>query len=437
MMAENPILNDRYRLMEQIGSGGMAVLYKAHDLELDRTVAIKVLRPSLGGDIEFIDRFRREARSAANLSHPNIVTVHDVGQDGKTYFIVMEYVPGQDLKKLIRARGAFDVDSALAITSEVCKGVGYAHRAGLVHCDIKPQNILVTPDNSIKVVDFGIARAVLSVTQAGAYSQEDVVWGSPHYFAPEQALGEAPDPASDVYSIGVVLFELVTGRLPYIGHDYKELAMAHISGPIPAARDINPAVPEELEAIITKTLSKEPAGRYRTADQLGRILQTYRARGIQPTSSFVVNESQPMPAANSASAPAPAKPATPIPPPPSPSSPPIPARSGPAQQAAPTIQPRGGRVPASQEANQGADRTVISLPPVGAGRYASQVPAAPAPAAAYSAGYRPPAHQGQDEPLDDFIPGVDVYGIALGIMAAVLLLGLIPLWISVYLTLTR
>jgi serine/threonine-protein kinase len=183
-MAENPILNDRYRLIEQVGSGGMSVIYKAQDLELGRMVAVKVLRPSLVGDPEFLIRFKREAQAAANLSHPNIVTVHDVGQDGpKTHYIVMEYVPGQDLKKLIRAKGAFEVDAALAIIVEVCKGVGYAHRAGLVHCDVKPQNILVTPDNSIKVTDFGMQRRCSPTCKQMTWS------GAVRITFPEQAAG--------------------------------------------------------------------------------------------------------------------------------------------------------------------------------------------------------------------------------------------------------
>src|SRR5689334_10074838 len=171
----------------------MSVIYKAQDIELNRIVTVKVLRPSLVSDPEFLMRFKREAQAAANLSHPNIVIVYDVGQDGpKTHYIVMEYVPGQDLKKLIRAHGAFEVDAALAVTIEVCKGVGYAHRAGLVHCDVKPQNILVTPENSIKVTDFGIARALTGPLQE---KTDDLVWGSPHYFSPEQAAGETPTPA--------------------------------------------------------------------------------------------------------------------------------------------------------------------------------------------------------------------------------------------------
>src|SRR5687767_3292891 len=253
-MSDNPVLNDRYRLIEQIGSGGMAVIYRAQDMELGRTVSIKILRPSLVDDPEFLIRFKREAQAAANMTHPNIVTVHDVGQDGpRTHYIVMEFVPGQDLKKLIRARGTFDVDAALAMIIEVCKGVGFAHRAGLVHCDMKPQNILITPDNMVKVTDFGIARA-LSATQPEEI--EEIVWGSPHYFAPEQAMGQVCTPASDVYSIGIVLFELLTGRLPFTGNDYRDLAMAHIKQDPPSLTSVNPALPQELDRILSKVLAK-------------------------------------------------------------------------------------------------------------------------------------------------------------------------------------
>lgn len=378
-MAENPILNDRYRLIEQIGSGGMSVIYKAQDLELGRMVAVKVLRPSLVGDPEFLIRFKREAQAAANLSHPNIVTVHDVGQDGpKTHYIVMEYVPGQDLKKLIRAKGAFEVDAALAIIVEVCKGVGYAHRAGLVHCDVKPQNVLVTPDNSIKVTDFGIARALSGPPAEG----DDMVWGSPHYFSPEQAAGEPPTPASDVYSIGIVLFELLTDHLPFKGHDYQELALAHIRSQPPSILDLKPALPIELDRVIRKVLSKEPSTRYRTADQLGRILERYRQQGQQPTVSFVVKPSAA-----------------------SPSQEPLPEDSTPAYYAEPA--------PAT-------------LPPAEIGRRY-----------AYAAEDTPAYEEPYDDYSQDFVPGVDFFGIVLGVLAAVAVLGLIPLWLTVYLTLTR
>lgn len=252
------------------------MIYRATDLALGRTVAVKILRPSLTSDPEFLKRFRLEARNVANLSHPNIVTVHDVGQDGNTHYIVMEYIDGEDLKRLIRAEAPFSIDRALSIGIKVCAGVGYAHRAGLVHADVKPQNVLVTENDNVKVTDFGIAQA-LSATQPR--EKQRIVWGSPHYFSPEQAQGEAPTPASDVYAIGVVLFEMLTGRLPFVGTDQQELALAHIREAPPNAFDLNPNIPVHLDRILQKVLSKEPASRYRTADQLGRILISYRRQG--------------------------------------------------------------------------------------------------------------------------------------------------------------
>lgn len=276
MSAQETLLNGRYRLEAQQGSGGMAVIYKATDLALGRPVAVKILRPSLTSDPDFLKRFRQEARNVANLSHPNIVTVHDVGQDGNTHYIVMEYIDGNDLKQLIRTGAPFLIDRALNIAIKICAGVGYAHRAGLVHADVKPQNVLVTDSDNVKVTDFGIAQA-LSVTQPR--ERQRVVWGSPHYFAPEQAQGEPPSPASDVYAIGIVLFEMLTGRLPFVGADQQELALAHIRDTPPNVSEINPNVPVHLDRILQKVLSKEPASRYRTADQLGRILITYRRQG--------------------------------------------------------------------------------------------------------------------------------------------------------------
>ena len=256
----------------------MAVIYKATDLALGRTVAVKVLRPSLTSDPEFLKRFRQEARNVANLSHPNIVTVHDVGQDGNTHYIVMEYIDGEDLKRLIRASAPFTIDRALSIAIKICAGVGYAHRAGLVHADVKPQNVLVTETDNVKVTDFGIAQA-LTATKPRDRDRQRVVWGSPHYFSPEQAQGEPPSPASDVYAIGIVLFEMLTARLPFVGTDQQELALAHIREAPPNAADFNPNVPVHLDRILQKVLSKEPVSRYRTADQLGRILVSYRRQG--------------------------------------------------------------------------------------------------------------------------------------------------------------
>lgn len=280
-MANETLLNNRYRLVSQQGSGGMAVIYKAVDQLLGRTVAVKILRPSLTNDPTFHTRFINEARAVANLAHPNIVTVFDVGSDGPTQYIVMEFIDGQDLKKVIRAEGALPIDRALNLSIQICAGVGFAHRAGLVHADVKPQNILVTRDDIVKVTDFGIAQA-LSDTQPG--EKASVVWGSPHYFAPEQAQGEKPTAASDVYAIGIVMFELLTGRLPYMGANQQELALAHIRDAVPLVTEFNPSVPENLARIVHKVMSKEPSERYRMADQLGHILISYRDRGRDMTS---------------------------------------------------------------------------------------------------------------------------------------------------------
>lgn len=272
-MNETRILSNRYRLEERLGTGGMAMVYRAHDLMLERTVAIKLLRADFARDPGFRARFREEAKAAANLSHPNIVTVHDFGLDGDQVFIVMEYVPGTDLKSLIRQRGRFSIPEALDLHLQACDGIGYAHRAGLVHCDVKPQNMLITPDLRLKVVDFGIARALASISPD---EKAEVVWGSPQYFSPEQAAGRAPSPASDVYSLGVVLFEMITASPPFADPSAEELARMHRESLPPSPRRLNPAVPAELERILLKVLSKEPAQRYRNADQFGRVLLSFR-----------------------------------------------------------------------------------------------------------------------------------------------------------------
>lgn len=271
-MNEGDLLNQRYQLLERLGSGGMAEVYRARDLMLERSVAIKVLRTNYSSDKEFQERFRQEARAAANLSHPNIVTVHDFGLDNGQLFIVMEHVPGTDLKSLLRKRGRFTVEEAIPLMVQACAGLGYAHRAGLVHCDVKPHNLLITPDHRLKVTDFGIARA-LSTIRPG--DRDDVVWGSPQYFSPEQARGQAPSPASDVYSLGVVLYEMLTGTLPFNATTPDDLAHMHIhSHPHPLGEYL-PDIPPMLEQIQSKILSKEPSARYRTADQLGRVLMRF------------------------------------------------------------------------------------------------------------------------------------------------------------------
>ena len=271
-MKESRLLNNRYLILEQIGKGGMAIVYRARDTMLERSVAVKVLRENYSRDPAFLDRFRQEAKAAANLSHPNIVTVHDFGLDNGQLFIVMEYVPGTDLKTLIKQRGRFTPEEAIPLLIQACAGIGYAHRAGLVHCDVKPQNMLVTPDMRLKVTDFGIARALSTIHPE---EQSDIIWGSPQYFSPEQASGSAPSPASDVYSLGVIMYEMLTGSLPFHADTAVELAQLHIDAePVPIA-EMLPEISPLLEQILTKVLSKEPSQRYRTADQLGRVLMNF------------------------------------------------------------------------------------------------------------------------------------------------------------------
>ena len=461
-MANNPnetILKNRYRLVSQQGSGGMAVIYKAIDPELSRTVAVKILRPSLTNDPAFLVRFKTEAKSAANLMHPNIVTVYDVGNEGPTHFIVMEFVEGTDLKKIIKTDGVLTVERALKLVIQICAGIGYAHRAGLVHADVKPQNILVTKGDVVKVTDFGIAQA-FSDTQPQA-ERAAVVWGSPHYFAPEQARGEKPTPASDVYSIGIVLFEMLTGRLPYTGVDQQQLALAHIRDRIPMVTEINPAVPDTLAQIIYKVMSKEPAMRYRTADQLGQVLESYRSRGREQTMANPPPAYGQPPATPSPYAPPPlpfTQAQQPPPPPPLPftqaqPTPPMPLPFTQPQQ--PTFPPAPNmnvpypldptqRYNAAPNAPQAPayNRPGVPSPferPAEAGQaaYSQVVPGQPLPPATPAQPWMTSSSQQlYSRPLDredDIPPALDAVTIALAVMAFFAVLCLIPLWVQVYL----
>lgn len=315
-MTDSPLLNQRYRLEEPLGKGGMAVVYRAQDLTLERTVAVKVLRSDFTGDEAFRARFHEEAKAAANLTHPNIVTVHDFGLDEGTnsLFIVMEYVPGTDLKALIEKKGRFTLEETLPLMIQACAAIGYAHRAGLVHCDVKPHNMIVTPDKRLKVTDFGIARALASIPQD---EKSEVVWGSPQYFSPEQAAGGAPSPASDVYSLGVILYEMLTGRLPFSSLDSRQLVQMHRYMEPRPPHQFNPTIPPEIDQIIMKLLSKEPAARYRTADQLGRVLMLYNRPGEVAVSRPPSQPVTPAPAvSNPASTPVAASHPAPVAPPP-------------------------------------------------------------------------------------------------------------------------
>ncbi len=276
------MLGNRYRLVHQVGKGGMALVFEGYDTLLERPVAVKLLKQDFSGNPEFRERFKQEARAAANLSHPNIVTVHDYGVDQVGVFIVMEYISGTDLKTKLREIDHFEAREGLSVVIQACLGLGYAHRAGIVHCDVKPQNMLLSRDNRLKITDFGIARALSTLS---ADQKSDVVWGSPLYFSPEQASGESPSPASDVYSLGVVMYEVFTGKLPFEANSIEELSRLHnTQTPIPPCQ-IRNDIPVEIEQVILKALSKDPHARYRTADQLAQILSSIARKleaGTQP-----------------------------------------------------------------------------------------------------------------------------------------------------------
>ncbi|MBQ6296789.1 MAG: Stk1 family PASTA domain-containing Ser/Thr kinase [Selenomonadaceae bacterium] len=248
------VLSGRYELEEKIGSGGMAEVYRAHDRLLARPVAIKILHEEYRSDVEFIERFHREAKSAARLSHPNIVSIYDVGVAGNDHYIVMEYVQSSTLKKKIQDEGALDILTATRIAKDIASGLTHAHANNIVHCDIKPHNILMTDDGHAKITDFGIARAVTESTLTYGGS----VIGSVHYFSPEQARGGVITPKSDVYSLGIVLYEMLTNRLPFTGDNPVAIAMKHVEEePISPSR-YRPQIPPMLEAIVCRAMSKSP-----------------------------------------------------------------------------------------------------------------------------------------------------------------------------------
>jgi serine/threonine-protein kinase len=266
------VLNGRYELEQRIGDGGMAVVYQGRDRVLGRLVAIKVLREQYVADAAFLSRFRREAQSAAALSHPNIVNIYDVGEDAGLHYIVMEYVPGRNLKDLIRAEGALGPRRTVELGRQICAALGYAHARGLVHRDIKPQNILVTPEGLVKVADFGIAKGLHDshLTATG------IAMGTVHYASPEQVEGKEATPASDIYAAGVVLYEMLTGRLPFEGETPVSIALKHINETPLRLRAYNPQVPAGLETIVLTALAKAPADRFPTAEALGQALADYQ-----------------------------------------------------------------------------------------------------------------------------------------------------------------
>lgn len=266
------IFNNRYQLIKKIGEGGLAEVYQAQDMALGRMVAVKVLRPQFTRDPNFLVNFHREAQSAARLSDASIVAVYDFGQDKNRPYIVLEWVPGSDLHTLISERGTIPVDEAVEYIIQVCSAVGAAHRSGLAHGDLKPGNILIMPNNQAKVTDFGLARTLGD----SAMDDGEVVWGTPAYFAPEQASGDRVLPATDVYALGIILYEMLTGRVPFVGVDDQEVARKQIyEAHIPVDR-INPEIPEPLARIVDAAMAKNPNERFLTADHLREALILYK-----------------------------------------------------------------------------------------------------------------------------------------------------------------
>lgn len=283
MLRPGTLLGERYEIIEKIGAGGMSIVYKAKDNRLQRFVAIKELREEFVQDEEFVSKFRKEALSAASLSHPNIVGIYDVGSDHELHYIVMEYVEGHTLKQVIEEKGPFTPKVVLELGLQIVSALKHAHHKKIIHRDIKPQNILMTADGILKVTDFGIAKAVDSSTIVATGN----AIGSVHYFSPEQAKGKYVNESSDLYSCGIVLFELATKRLPFEADSHISIALKHINEELPRPSSINPEIPENLEKLILKATAKNQADRYQNADEMLRDM-----RGILQNPNYEVKDSK-------------------------------------------------------------------------------------------------------------------------------------------------
>src|SRR5919202_505485 len=293
MGAVRQVVDTRYRAIEPLGSGGMAEVYLAHDEVLARDVALKILSRRCAEDDVLVERFRSEARSAAALSHPNIVSVYDRGEtDDGTYYIVMEYVPRGTLKDRILRKGPLPPRTAAAVASQVAEALEAAHRRGVIHRDIKPQNILITSSGDVKVADFGIARAASSRT----LTKTGLIMGTAHYISPEQAMGDPVGPQSDLYSLGVVLYEMLTGEVPYDAETPIGIAMKHVNGRLPAPREVDPSIPEGINAITVRLLAKDPKDRYPDAASLIEDLDRV-GEGLMPVAATMQTASGSPPAA--------------------------------------------------------------------------------------------------------------------------------------------
>ena len=263
-------ISDRYKILEMIGGGGMANVYLAHDMILDRDVAVKMLRLDFANDDEFIRRFHREAQSATSLAHPNIVSIYDVGEEDSIYYIVMEYVFGQTLKQYIQQHSPLQVDRVQDIMKQLTSAISHAHQNHIIHRDIKPQNILIDPNGNVKITDFGIAMAM----SATSITQTNSVLGSVHYLSPEQARGGMANRKSDIYSLGIVMFELLTGRLPFSGESAVSIALKHLQSETPSVRRWNPNIPQSIENIVLKATAKDPFHRYNSVEEMEDDIKT-------------------------------------------------------------------------------------------------------------------------------------------------------------------
>ena len=264
MFSKGQKINDRYEIIKLIGEGGMANVYLAYDTILERNVAVKVLRGDLADDEKFVRRFQREALSASSLSHPNIVEMYDVGEDNGNFYIVMEYIDGKTLKQLIKKRGHLTVTEAIDIMLQLTDGLSHAHDSYIIHRDIKPQNIMILEDGMVKITDFGIAMAI----NAADLTQTNSVMGSVHYLPPEQAAGKGSTIKSDIYSLGILFYEMLAGTMPFRGETAVEIALKHIKDPMPSIRKVNPKVPQSVENIILKCTTKNPKNRYNNVREL-------------------------------------------------------------------------------------------------------------------------------------------------------------------------
>lgn len=264
MIIKGQKINDRYQIIRLIGEGGMANVYLAHDTILDRRVAVKILRGDLADDDKFVRRFQREAISASSLNHPNIVEMYDVGEDDGKYFIVMEYIDGRTLKNLIKRRGGLTIPEVIDIMSQLTSAITHAHEAYIIHRDIKPQNVLILTDGRLKITDFGIAMALNS----NELTQTNSVMGSVHYLPPEQASGSGSTIKSDIYSLGILMFELLTGKIPFRGDNAVEIAIKQMKEQIPSITKINSEIPQSIENIILKACAKNPKNRYDNVSEM-------------------------------------------------------------------------------------------------------------------------------------------------------------------------